>query len=195
MIKKYHSTIDEAVDAQVRVAEQLGQLRIAKWIGLIFAPVIFIALYFLLDHIFARIVVGGSSAILICFYHFSNYKNSIRKRLRKMIIKMQGTDQPVACEYEIDDDGLSFRKLDQEVKFKWKSIDYILESDDYLELFMRPAGIAIIPKRIFDTEDELKEWAEWIKRNTQENIPGQSEKDPTSGFMSNSRGPRCGPLE
>ena len=163
MKKEYESTIEEAVEAHFRVAEHLGTIRKLKWIGLIVAPGIFIALFFLIDYLAAKLVVGGSAALLFILYYLTTYEKDYRKRIRKMLVKALGTDQPIRTECEIDEHGLAFRKMGQEIRFSWANVKVLNETTKYLEIMMEPTGIAIIPKRIFAEPEEIHKWIEYIE--------------------------------
>lgn len=160
MKKEYQSTIEDAVEAQFRLAELLGTVRKLKWIGLIVAPGVAILLcFFLLDNLAAKLIIGGSAAGLFIPYHISNYKKNYRKRIRKVLIKTLGTDQPIPSEYEMNETGLIFRQLGQEMKFSWGNAQEVIQTDNSIEILMKPIGVTIIHNRIFS---EPAEWQAWV---------------------------------
>ena len=162
----YESTIEEATDATFRMAELIGSLRTQMWSGLVVAPFIFIVLFLLIDEPVARLVLGVMSTALFVVYWFSDYKNRFRKRIRKMLVKALETDKPLPSEYELDENGLAFRKAGQEVRFAWNNVVAIMETANAFEVIMSPTGIAIIPKRIFSSSDQQRTWIVYIQEHT-----------------------------
>ena len=100
---------------------------------------------------------------------FKNLINKIkleiryRKKLRKIVIKMLETDQPIASEFELESDWLIFRRSGTEIKFSWSGIVEVLDKEDCIEVIMKPLGIMRIPKRIFDSAQEMQAWLDYIK--------------------------------
>jgi hypothetical protein len=58
---------------------------------------------------------------------------------------------------------LIFRQSGHEVRFSWDNVQSINRTADSIELLMAPAGIAIIPKRIFENPAEWREWIKFIE--------------------------------
>jgi hypothetical protein len=161
----YESTIEEATNATFRMVELSGGVRKHMWIGMAVAPFIFIVLFFLVDEPVARLILCGVSTALFVAYWLLNHKNEFRKRIRKMLIRALGTDKPLPSEYELDDNGLIFRKVGQEVRFSWDNAATLNETEDVIEVVMAPMGIAQIPKRIFSSADELQAWMTFIQEH------------------------------
>jgi len=150
---KYESTIEEAIEAHLRLMALSKTLRKMKWEGLLFVPIIFIAVYFIFPGkvVFKISYAILTSAIFIPLY-LSSYKRTIKKRIRKLLIESLGTDKPVPAEFEFTDDGLIFRRLGAEVKFRWNTPWEINEDEKILEFIFENKSIAVIPKRIFENE-------------------------------------------
>ncbi|MEJ2701401.1 MAG: YcxB family protein [Sedimentisphaerales bacterium] len=163
MKKEYESSMEEAVEVQYRIAEFLGTVRKLKWIGLLAIPVSFLTSFLLLDNLAQRLVCGAVASGLYILYHLSTYRQRYRKRIRKILVKMLGTDHAIPSEYEINESGLIFRRLGHEVRFSWDNVQSINRTEDSIELLMSPAAIAIIPKRIFENPAEWQEWIEFIE--------------------------------
>jgi hypothetical protein len=163
MKKEYQSTIEDAVEARFRLAELNGTVQKLKWIGPIAFLAILIYLFLLLDNLVAKLIISGAAAVLLIPYHLSTYKKDYRKRIRKTLVKALETDQPVPSEFEIDESGLVWRKLGVEIRFSWANVQKINHTDDSIEVIMKPIGLAIIPKRIFEETEELQEWIKFIE--------------------------------
>jgi hypothetical protein len=169
----YESTIDEATESAVRITELVGTIRTWRWAGLIWTPFIFILLFLLLDEVVAKLVLGSIASVLFAVYWLSNYKNKLRKRLRKVLIKARGTDKPVPSEYELDHDGLIFRQPGVELRFSWATIASVKQTENSVEILMVPNGIAVIPTRIFSSQEQQSSWMVFIQEHTRRDEPVQ----------------------
>lgn len=158
----YEATLDEAVQSNMRLWELSALARRWKLQGLIAVPFLFLAINWVLyDSWMERVVFAIlGSAFFIPLYLYS-YKRTLRKRTRKMLAQFLGTDQPVPCEYQFDEDGLVFRRQGTETKFQWSSVASVNMVEQGIEVLMKNnAGIAVLPLRIF-RGDEMKEWYEF----------------------------------
>lgn len=163
---KYESTIDEAVDAQFRLFRNSKIISKWKMEGLIFAPLIFAIFYFgLPDTKTVKLIFAIGSSLLFIAIYLGIYKTIFRKRVKKLLIEQLGTDKPMSCEYELDDTGLVFRRVGMELKFQWSNLTEINDSVGEVELIFGKMGIAIIPKRIFESEYQKNEWLRYINEN------------------------------
>lgn len=162
----FNSTIDEAVNANFRLAEITGNVSRQKWYGLALTPVFFVILFFVFDELFLQYVAGGIFALLWIPYFLLTYKKHLRKQIKKTMVRILGTDQPVPCEYQLTDEGVIFKQLGQEFKFDWKNVRQFNNRDNELELVMEPAAVALIPKRVFSGDEESQKWIDCIKDHT-----------------------------
>ena len=95
--------------------------------------------------------------------HLLIYKELVRRGIRKALAKALGSDQSIPSEYELDDDGLAFRQLGNEVRFSWANVVEVNDRKNAVEIVVKPTAIAIIPKRIFDGADDLQKWIKFIE--------------------------------
>lgn len=178
MRKEYESTLEEAVQANVRLAELAGILEKQKRAALALSPVAFLVLFLIPYGAFEfgaveSLVLAVLTTLLYIFLYVVSYKKKYRKEARKTVVRMLGTDKPVPCEYEIDETGLVFRKMGQEIRFSWGGVKEVNANGDVIEVITEPFGIAIIPKRIFLDPAELQEWVTFIKSHAgSERRPG-----------------------
>jgi len=167
MKKTYHTTIEESIETHFRIAELLGTVRTLKWIGLVVAPIIPISLFFLIDNLAASLIIGVTAAGLFVLHHLSTYKKNVRKRIRKTLVRAMGPDEPVPSEYEMDESGLVYKALGQEIKFSWSNAQDFTCTGDSIEIIMAPIGIAMIPNRIFENTREFDQWMKFIEDHIQ----------------------------
>ena len=161
---KYESTIDEAIDAQLRMLELSKTAKKWKWEGLIFAPILFVGVYFAIpEEKTVKLIFAAMAGIMFVILYLGSYKKTLRKRMRKLFVEKLGTDKPVPSEYEFDEDGLIFRKLGTEIKFRWETVKEINENEKVLEFIVDSGGIAMIPKRIFENNQQKDEWLMYAK--------------------------------
>lgn len=168
MRKEYEATFEEAVQVNYRLAELAGIITKQMWVGIALSPLLFLSILgvtYAMDKSdwMEGFVLSGLVTVLYIPVCLMTYKKIYLKHTRKFVAKMQGTDQPVSCEYELDEAGLVFRKMGQEIRFSWGGVKKINDTSDAIEVITEPLGIAIIPKRIFPDPAELQEWVAFIK--------------------------------
>lgn len=166
MKKTYESTIDEAVGAYFRIAEMAGAVRKQLWYGFFWVLIIPPVVYAMFEQpYYPRLAMPIVFAVVLTGVHLLTYRDQFRKHIRKSLVKTLGTDQPTPSEYEIDEDGLVFRKMGQEIRFSWGNVTEVIKTTDSIEVHMRPSGIAILPKRIFESGQELQDWLTFIENH------------------------------
>jgi len=164
---KYDSTIDEAVNVQLRSCELSKTARKWKWEGLIFAPLLFVGFYFgFPEEKTVKLVYATMASILFIVLYLCRYKKTLRKKIRKLVLEKLGTDKPIPSEFEFNEDGLIFRQSGTEIQLQWNTVKKISEDDKVLEFIINNGGIAIIPKRIFENEQQKNEWLTYAKQRT-----------------------------
>lgn len=164
---KFESTIDEAVDVQLRLIELSKTAKKWKWEGLLFVPIIFAGFYFCLPNTIAiKLILSMVSSLLFIVIYLGSYKKLTRTRIKKLLIENFGTDKPLPCEYEFEEEGLIFRRMGTDLKFQWCKVTKINETEKDLELIIGKTGIAVIPKRIFENEQQKNEWVAFAKEKT-----------------------------
>lgn len=168
---QFESTVEEAVEAQFRLIKQSANLRKMKYAGLVFAPVMFVMFYWL--PLPDRLNIWGAVIAPILFIVFSlkNYDKNLRKRLRKLIVEKQGHDLPTSAEYELNDQGISFQKLGNTIAFAWHTVEQINVSESDIEFRIKHGGIAVIPCRIFNSEEEKNQWLDFAREKIVEAKP------------------------
>ena len=164
---QYNSTIDEAIEEQWRLLKLSRTARKMKWERLWAVPIVFFVLYLVIpDEISVKLIFAATFSVIFAVLDLSTYKKNVRRRIRKLIIENLGTDKPVPSEYEFDERGLIFRRLGTEIKFQWSTVTKINEDNKDIEFIIGNRNIAIIPKRIFDNEQQKNEWLTYAKEKT-----------------------------
>lgn len=164
---QYESTIDEAVDVQMRLLRTSKTAKKWKMQGLIWAPLLFIGFYLgIPDEQNIKLIFASLTSIIFVIIYFGSYKNTMRRRSKKLVIEQLGTDKPVPSEYEFNEEGLIFRQMGTEIKFNWNSVKEINENDKDIEFIIGRGRIAIIRNRIFTTVDQKEEWLKFAKSKT-----------------------------
>lgn len=162
---EYEATIDEAVAAHLRLMALSKTARGIKRLGLLFGPLIFVLLYLTLPgDALGRLVFSIVAAVVFVPLYLLFCKVFLRWNTRRLLVESLGTDQPVPSEYEFTEDGLIFRQLGTEIRFRWNSVAEVNEREEALELITASKGLALIPKRIFEDEKQLKEWLDFARR-------------------------------
>lgn len=155
----YESSLEEAVNSHIRLWELSKTARQWKRQGLILIPFLFLLVnWFLYDSFVEKTVFTIlGCAVFIPLYLFF-HRRILLKRIRKMLVEYLGSDQPVSCQYEFNDEGLVFRRQGTEVKFEWSAIQSVNLVESGIEILVKNnGGIAILPRRIF-SEEEMQVW-------------------------------------
>ncbi|NQT18785.1 MAG: YcxB family protein [Planctomycetes bacterium] len=165
MKKSYESTIDEATQARFRLAEVAGALSRQKGHAFFWVLPVF-AYFYQIDpsaSLGKRLTITALMSAGLIVLHLLIYKELVRRGIRKALAKALGSDQSIPSEYELDDDGLAFRQLGNEVRFSWANVVEVNDRKNAVEIVVKPTAIAIIPKRIFDGADDLQKWIKFIE--------------------------------
>lgn len=164
---QFESTIDEAVDVNLRGIKLLRTARRSFWEGLICALVLFAGFFFFLpDTLLVKLIFAVMAGVLFIVLYLFSYKKILKSRIKKLLIEQFGTDKPVPCEYEFDDEGLVFRRLGTTIKFQWNKATEINENAREVEIIFGKSGISVLPNRIFKDEREKDEWLGFAKKKS-----------------------------
>jgi hypothetical protein len=149
--------------------------RLAGWVFLPVALLLFCAAFAKKDDglLLAGVMATVVTAVILIFAG-----PLTRSSIRKNVVKVLGTADPVEAECELADDALVFRKMGHELRLSWKTVVRIEDSATTLDIFTQPMGLAMIPKRIFAGTDEINEWVEFIKQHMEQ---GQQPSQPIAG--------------
>jgi len=168
LAKSYKTTIEEAVEANYRLSELTGILRRQFWQALFLLFIVcFAACAFISAPITEKLLLFSLLMITFTMTLKLIFPSSTKKQIRKALVAILGTDQPMDCEFSLNDEGITFKKSGQMISFSWKIVTKLNETPTFLELLTSPAGIMSIPKRVFD-QQELVVWRDTIISHIQE---------------------------
>lgn len=173
---QYYSMIDEKVKAQLRLLEFTGDMKRHKWLPLlILTPIEFAVLYLLIPGVTeVRLALTGGAVGMFVVVHLLIWRGQLTRRIRKMLVKQLGAEDYMHAEYEFTEDALIFRQMGQEVHLAWDSVREIRDRPDSIEIIAVPAGLALIPKRIFQQESEWREWLDFARSHAVNAQPGRT---------------------
>ncbi|MCP5047168.1 MAG: YcxB family protein [bacterium] len=169
----YETTVDEVTEAIVRHHEISGLITRRKWQALALFIVYFI-LYWLLVVQKAPTTINLWSSILAAVIGYAVFlaiiKTLVRMSVRRFVVKTHGTREPVPAEYELDKNGIAFRKQGKELRFSWDSVVAVNETDKSIELIIEPMAIVVIYKRGLNGPDRLSTLITFIEEHTKPGI-------------------------
>jgi len=165
MIVRFDATIDDVVDVSMRSWANSKTIRLWRWQGAAVTGVIFaVPAYFLFGETAgARLVIAGAAALIGVAFYFLTYRDTFRKRTRKLCREQIGTDAPFSVTVELLDEGVSFTQMGARVIYEWSRIDRVEESADALYFFSRENACSAVRKRGFESvamKDEFLKLAE-----------------------------------
>ena len=161
---KFESTIEDSVEAEMRVL--LRSRTVLRWkrTGLIGAPILFVAFYLgTPDTVTVKLVFATLVGAMYIYLSWFRYEAKLRKRLAKLAIERRGTDQPISCEVEVGREGLTCKQSGIETKISWDRVCEVLNSENEIEILLKNAGIVLIPNRVFCESHQRDEWLAFCK--------------------------------
>lgn len=161
---QYYSSIDEEIDAQMRLLGTLRTTKKWKLHGFILVPLVFIGFYFTIpDEESVKLIFASLGSMIFAMIYFGSYIIMIKRRAKKLAIEQLDSDKPVPSEYELNEEGVILRRMGTEIKFDWNNVKRINETDKYIEFIMDKGGMAIIPNRIFIHANQREEWLKFAR--------------------------------
>jgi hypothetical protein len=157
----YHSSLDDAVRANMALYNSLKTLKRTKLLWQFGIPVlIFIAVMLLeneplmLKRLFLAILASVTSAALFALL----YPHSMKRQIAKVVSEARGTVDPVEASYELKDDALIYCEKGTCISLDLSTLESIEEKESYIEVRFKPTGVALLFNRIFKDEKEKQEW-------------------------------------
>ncbi|MEW6714344.1 MAG: hypothetical protein AB1306_04565 [Nitrospirota bacterium] len=169
---EYESSIEDDVAAQMKLLELTGQLRKEKYTALLIGVPLFALILYLIIPLppIERLSLVTPFAFLLALLHLTRFKQKREKGIRKRLIKYFGVYEPITCEYEMNDEGIRFRRLGTTIIFSWNKVCKIEDSVEYLSFIVEPPGISMIPKRIFKSLGEQEQWKSFAENKLNKTV-------------------------
>jgi hypothetical protein len=162
---EFNSTLDEIVDANMRLAARTSayrqERRRAQWtVAACYGIASVIAVFRGLDAvspIAAAITAGfaiGSGAL--GFFAYGRFHDwYARRNCSRMVRDLYRGLEPVGCAFEVRQDALWTKVKDIETSFPWSSLTRVDDGPDSIELWFNP-GLAVVRNRAFRSQDERR---------------------------------------
>lgn len=158
---EYITTIDEIIDTQLLWLR--GTNIYAQWIawGIFFwVLIIFLIAYFstgpLINKLFAGLLLGGFVGGSLIF----NHKSMIRKKLKKVLVKKLGSEEPIPAKIILANDKIEYSSNYSSTSFMLEGLEKIEELSNGLVLNFSKGGLFYIPNTAFGSQVEQKKWKE-----------------------------------
>ena len=168
---EYKATIDEIVTTQMlwlrdtHTLEKCVAWGVFYWLGTVLAVV-----YFGNGPLFNKLLIGFLVGGVIGGRMIFNPKSIIRKRLRKVIVKKLGSDNPVPSSLLLTEDKLEYSTNNSVIGMQLKSLSKVEEVEDGLFLDFTKGNVNYIPYYAFQNSAEKEKWKatldEICSRNT-----------------------------
>ena len=125
------STIDEAVECQMRLFERTSVAKSQMRLALILALLMFLAFYFgIPDEQSVKLAFASAAFVGVVVVSWAIRKPVIRWQIRRVLVEQRGTDKPVFGEIGFDEEGVSWRELGIEMRLSWAIISKIEEDEN-----------------------------------------------------------------
>jgi len=160
---EFDATLDEIVDASVRMVQPTSAYRNARkgyqWLfGACVAGGLTVAVLHRdavpsYTEIAIVLCVGSLGGILFGMFGGRFYDSHVRRHHRRVIGEMYGGVDVVHCEFELRDETLWSRSVHGEVSFPWSRLTRVADRPGLIELWFSP-GLAVIRDRAFPTQED-----------------------------------------
>jgi hypothetical protein len=161
---EFNSTLDEIVDANMRLAERTQtyrqERRQAQWlVAVCYASASVVAVLRGIDVSGVAgaitLALGLASGMLGFFVYGRFHDWYARRNCSRMVRELYRGLEPVGCTFEVRQDSLWSRVKDIETSFPWSSLTRVNEASDSIELWFNP-GLAVVRNRAFQSQDERR---------------------------------------
>lgn len=157
------TTIDEIVETQLLWLR--GTNIFSKWIAwgvFLWVLIVFLITYFgdgpVVNKIFVGILLGGFIGGNVIF----NYKSIIRKRIKRVLIKKLGFDEPFPATVIMENDKIEYSSNCSTTSFRLSDLECFEELSDGLALNFKKGGLLYISNAAFCSESEQSEWKDML---------------------------------
>ncbi len=161
---EFDATLDEIVDANMRLAEHAQayrrERRRAQWlVAVCYAVASVVAVLRGIDvsGVAAAITLAfGLASGMLGFFVYGRFHDwYARRNCSRMVRELYRGLEPVGCAFEVRQDSLWSRVKDIETTFPWSSLTRVNEAPDSIELWFNP-GLAVVRNRAFRSRDERR---------------------------------------
>ena len=171
-VVEFESTLDDLVDANVRLAKSttaylrrrcrdqwVFALCVAGGVSVNLLGRVIVSSYTLV--VFATIgilIVGAATGLLYGRYH----DWYVKRAYRKMIGEMFRGAATIRCLYELRADVLSGKFAHCEIAYPWSRLTRVAETPDAIELWFQP-GLVLVRERAFQTPENRRAFLEEVR--------------------------------
>jgi hypothetical protein len=149
----FNAAIDEIVDAQIRIFSDSAVGRRDRHVAALATSVVAGAVVALITWGFGPAIAisfTAAGAALGYFLFGREYRKTLTKKVRKLVVEQLGQDTPVAVSVSLEDGGLLVEQLRTTVEFRWEQITGMVDLPAAVEFrAVRPVGLMRIPARAF----------------------------------------------
>lgn len=163
---KFDTTIDDLTEHRFRLFIRRKTYKKNRWLGGV-GSFLGVGVVFLILKIFSTaelplwfpLLLGSSGAIV----YFIFYPDITRKNIKKYIAKTLIDELPCTSTYKIKDGHIIYNSLNKDISFKISDLVNIEEDEKLIELFFGPKGLLVIPKRAFESMNEIDQFKNILK--------------------------------
>ena len=95
----------------------------------------------------------------------------VRQRLRRYYREQYGTDESFDVDVELLPEGISVKRLGCRMIFDWDTLQEVHEAPEFLDLRMQHGGLVCVKKSAFESEFQMLQFLDEVKRRITENQP------------------------
>ncbi len=155
---KFETSIDDLAEHRFRLFIQRKTYKKNRWLGMVGSflgvGVVFLILkkYFNAElPLWLPLLLGSIGAIV----YFVFYPDITKKNIKKFIAKTLKEELPYTTTYKIKEGHIICNSLNEDISYKINELVNIEEDENLVELSFDPKGLLVIPKRAFESMNEI----------------------------------------
>jgi hypothetical protein len=113
---------------------------------------------------FRDLSVAGLLILVSCLLYPEVYRYSLNRQVSKLLLDEKNASYLALTEHIISEDGIYTKDVYSESKYNWSSFVNKEETKDYYYLFVDSLKAIAIPKRVFASAEEIKQFERYLSR-------------------------------
>ena len=163
---KFDTTIDDLVESHFRLLTRRKTYQKNRWFGVVGAFWGVGAVFFILKFfsnaelpLWLPLLLGGIGATVYLIF----YPDITKKNIKKYLAERLKDELPCPTTYTIKDGYIMRNLLNKDTSFAVSDLVQFAEDEKIIELYFGPKSLWVIPKRAFESTQDMDEFKNIIK--------------------------------
>ena len=163
---KFNTTLDDLTERQFRLFARGKTYKKNRWFGVAGSFLGVGTVFLILKNYFNAgfpmwfpLLLGGIGATGYLIF----YPDIIRKNIKNYLARKMKAELPGTTTYKIKDGQITCNSLNIDISFEISELLHLKEDEKFIELSFGPKGLCVIPKRAFESIEDLDIFKNTIK--------------------------------